>query len=125
MLSRFRQRSMSIPGQVVLIVVATSLLMACASGDRPLEFAGDSPHQQIEISVTGYVTVRYDVGDDGVVRNAEVVESQPDDRYVDHALSIVTGWRFQPARRANVAIVSRGVVSRLTFTVEESGASSP
>ncbi len=101
-----------------------ALATACASGDRPLVFAGDGQHLPIHVSAPGYVTVRYDVGTDGVVSNAQVLESQPDDRYVSHALNVVSGWRFQPARRDNVPIVSRGVVSRLTFTVENSPARS-
>lgn len=118
----FAESTYVVAPRVLLGALLASLIVGCASGDRPLVFAGDSPQPPVEITEPGYVIVRYDVGVDGVVRNAAVVSAHPDSRYAAHALAVVSGWRFQPARRDNVPIVSRGVQSRITFSLEASEA---
>jgi protein TonB len=63
---------------------------------------------------SGFVVVRYDIGDNGRVSNVTVVESTPPGVFDDAALSAVRKWVYEPRRENGVAVVSQAK-ARLVF----------
>jgi protein TonB len=63
---------------------------------------------------SGYVVVRFDVGDNGRVSNVEVVESTPPGVFDDAALSAVRKWVYEPRKENGVPVVSQAK-ARLVF----------
>jgi len=63
---------------------------------------------------SGYVVVRFDVGDNGRVSNVEVVESTPPGVFDDAALTAVRKWVYEPRKENGVPVVSQAK-ARLVF----------
>jgi TonB family protein len=89
--------------------------IAAAGG---LEFPPAAAAQRVE----GYVLVVYDVGVDGTVANARVVESDPPGVFDEAALKAVSNWRFQPAVERGEIVPAQGLTSRVDFKLGESEA---
>ena len=86
--------------------ILSALLCLCLAGcistqNRPLQLISGGepayPAEARERGLEGYVVVRYDVTAAGAVRNAQVVEAQPQDTFDAAALVAVRSWVFQPA----------------------------
>jgi periplasmic protein TonB len=101
------------------------LAAACASNSRPPDVVAAKdfsyPRAASEQRVEGFVRVAYEVGVDGSVTNARVVESSPTGMFDDAALEAVRGWRFHPAIR-NGKPVAYELTSTLKFKLGESEA---
>jgi protein TonB len=80
------------------------------SGSSP-----EYPTQAREQGLEGYVVVRYDVGDGGRVRNAQVIQADPSDIFDAAALQAVTSWVFKPALINGVPQAQQGRRSTVTF----------
>ncbi len=108
----------------IWLLAAALLFAGCASQDRPLQLRSGAapiyPPQAQAQGVEGEVTVQYDVTDQGIVINAVVVESSPGQVFDAAALLAVTSWKFNPARRAGVAVAQKALVSTLSFQVGKS-----
>jgi protein TonB len=63
---------------------------------------------------SGFVVVRFDIGDNGRVSNVTVVESTPPGIFDDAALSAVRKWVYEPRRENGVPVVSQAK-ARLVF----------
>jgi TonB family protein len=109
------------------LVVASLVLLVAGCMSQPsrppqimaaggLDFPAAAAAQRVE----GYVVVGYDVGVDGTVANAHVVESNPPGLFDEAAVKAVSGWRFQPAVERGEAVAARGLTSRVEFKLGES-----
>lgn len=107
-------------------MIMAVLAAGCASGDRPLQLVSGTgaiyPPQAREQGVEGHVVVRYDVDEQGRVRNARVVSASPRDVFDESALQAVSRWRFRPAQRQGEPHAVEGLESRLDFSLEGSEA---
>ena len=56
---------------------------------------------------SGYVIVKFDIGDNGRVSNVEVVESTPPGVFDDAALTAVRKWVYEPRKENGVAVASQ------------------
>jgi protein TonB len=63
---------------------------------------------------SGYVVVRFDVGDNGRVSNVEVLESTPPGVFDDAALTAVRKWVYEPRKENGVPVISQAK-ARLVF----------
>lgn len=66
----------------------------------------------------GFVVIEYAIGVDGACTDVAVGESSGIDLFDEAALEAVRSWRFQPARRRSVPVVSRHRI-RFTFRMED------
>ena len=109
--------------KAVLASLLPILLAACASSSSPpqLVSGGDMvyPPEAKAEGIEGYVVVRYDVTEQGMVVNAEVVEAEPEGVFDEAALAAIVQWRFRAAIVAGEAVETRGVVSTLRFKLAE------
>ena len=85
--------------RAALVLVALALASGCESnGGQRLRFvSGEGPRYPAEAQanhVEGYVVVAYDVGADGSVANAHVVDASPPGVFDAAALEAVSAWRF-------------------------------
>ena len=107
-----------LPARVLLLAIIV-VLTGCASGDSPPQLSSGGgygyPDAARQAGTEGKVKVRYDIGFDGVVRNAEVIESEPAGVFDETALKTVRSWIFTPRREKGRAVEQRGVVSEVTF----------
>jgi protein TonB len=63
---------------------------------------------------SGYVVVRFEIGDNGHVGSAEVLESTPAGVFDDAALTAVRKWIYEPRKENGVPVVSQAK-ARLVF----------
>jgi TonB family protein len=63
---------------------------------------------------SGYVIVKFDIGDNGRVANVAVVESTPPGIFDDAALTAVRKWVYEPRKENGVAVSSQAK-ARLVF----------
>lgn len=68
-------------------------------------------------AVEGYVTLSVLIGEDGVVRDVQVLEAEPPGVFDEAARGSVRGWRFQPAMYKGRAVSVR-VQQTLQFSLE-------
>jgi periplasmic protein TonB len=66
----------------------------------------------------GSVSLLFVVTDEGNVEEITVVDSQPDDLFVDAAVHAVKKWKFKPARRENTPVAVRIEIT-LAFSLQE------
>jgi len=63
---------------------------------------------------SGFVIVKFDIGENGRVANVEVVESSPRGTFDDAALTAVRKWIYEPRKENGVAVSSQAK-ARLVF----------
>ena len=112
--------------KLILGLLVTTLLVACASGNRPLQLVSGAgpvypPAAQAE-GIEGFVTLAYDVSVSGVVENIRVVEAEPPQIFDAAAIKALSSWKFVPAKRDGQAIASEGRVSTISFQLGGSDA---
>jgi len=116
-----RKSAKKYTGQWQWLIVLTLFFAGCASQDRaPLLSSGAAPiypPQAQAQGVEGEVTVEYDVTEQGLVINAVVIQSEPDQVFDAAALKAVSSWRFTPARRDGAPIAQQALESKLSFQV--------
>lgn len=71
-------------------------------GNRSPEY----PHSARRRGLAGTVVLHLEIGDDGRTRQARVARSSGYDVLDAAALEAARSWRFEPARRAGVAIAA-------------------
>ena len=69
--------------------------------------------------IEGAVVLEFLVDPAGRTADVTVVESTPDDTFVQSAVRAVTRWRFKPGRRAGAAVTVR-VRQKVVFKLEDS-----
>ena len=100
-----------------------ALLHGCAGGySQPMQLiqavGPEYPEQAKAAGVQGWVKVRYDIGDDGVVENLVLVTSDPPGVFDAAALAAVAQWRYRPATLDGAPVRVSGVVSTLRFALD-------
>jgi protein TonB len=63
---------------------------------------------------SGFVVVKFDIGENGRVSNVAVVESTPPGIFDDAALTAVRKWVYEPRKENGVAVTSQAK-ARLVF----------
>ena len=108
--------------KLTVIALAALFLTACASGNRPLQLVSGTgaiyPPQAREQGIEGYVVVRYDVDEEGRVRDPRVVSASPPDVFDESAVQAVSRWRFNAPRRNGEPQPVSGLESRMDFTLD-------
>lgn len=69
-------------------------------------------------NVEGWVRVRFNIAADGTVRDARVVDSQPQD-FDAAALAAVSRWRYRPRVEGGTAVERVGFETILRFELED------
>jgi TonB family protein len=69
-------------------------------------------------ATSGFVVVKFDIGDNGRVNNVEVVESSPPGEFDDAALTAVRKWQYEPRKENGVAVASQAK-ARLVFDMSK------
>jgi TonB family protein len=69
---------------------------------------------EVPRKASGFVIVKFDIGDSGRVSNVEVVESTPAGVFDDAALTAVRKWVYEPRKENGVAVASQAK-ARLVF----------
>ena len=109
----------------ILLAALTALLApGCTIKYQPLSLVASGPlaypEEAREAGVDiGSVLVSYDVDTSGTVSNVQVVESEPEGYFEDEALTHVKSWRFRPAHLEGQPIEQKGVVSEISFRLED------
>ena len=67
----------------------------------------------------GLVALRYDINKRGRVDNIEVIGSEPGGMFENSAIAAAKKWKFIPASIDQRPITTKGVVSLLTFCLED------
>ena len=103
-------------------VFAMVFLSSCALQpplDQPLRLKNGSAPVYPAIlkaeGVSGLVTVKYDVSDEGKVRNLRIIASEPAGLFDAAALRAVASWQFKPQIRDGIAEPVLGLTSKLEF----------
>lgn len=77
------------------------------------------PRQALMDRVEGWVLVEFTISTRGEVKNARVVDSQPQGVFDNAALSAVQRFRFKPQTLAGEPIEVEGVQNRLRFRLKQ------
>ena len=99
-------------------LIVAAMLLACAShppANRPARAAAN-PHPEYprllaERSVEGHVIVGYEIDANGAVRNAIVLEAEPEHAFEDTVLETVRRWKYQPKRVAGRDVATHATSS--------------
>lgn len=102
-----------------LLLIPLLVTLGCASQNRPAQLLGGAgpvyPGHAKEAGVEGYVTVVYDISNEGQVINLVVVESEPKGVFDESAIAAVSSWRFNPRVEAGQAVAVTSKQSTVTF----------
>ena len=103
-------------------VFAMVFLSSCAlqpALNQPLQLtSGSAPAYPAKLKaegVSGLVIVKYDVSDEGKVRNLRIIASEPAGLFDAAALRAVASWQFKPQIRDGIAEPVLGLTSKLEF----------
>ena len=112
-------------------VTVTLLLQNAGSGDmdvavgpvrkgpRPMTIVAPKyPGPQQRRGNTGWVMVEYDTDASGAVVNARVVCAEPPGVFDKVSLQAVEDFRYEPERVNGIAVPSKGLRNRFTFSME-------
>lgn len=77
------------------------------------------PRNAAQMQITGWVTLRFDIGPHGQVLNPKVVAAEPARIFDRAALNAVKKWKYKPQVRDGQPTTTRGVAVRLTFRLED------
>jgi len=69
---------------------------------------------EVPPKMSGFVIVKFDIGENGRVGNVAVVESAPAGVFDDAALTAVRKWVYEPRKENGVAVTSQSK-ARLVF----------
>lgn len=112
-------------GAAGVLLWAVALVTAgCAStADRNPQLQQDGvfayPATARAAHTEGTVRVRFDIGVDGRVRNAQVESAQPPGVFDVAALAYVQGRRYLPARKAGQVVPVLGTTAQIRFQLGE------
>lgn len=109
--------------RVCLIACVCVALVACVSQNRPVRLISGAgaiyPSAAEAQGLQGFVTLSYDVGLNGLVKNVRVVASEPVGVFDDAALAALAKWRFVPAIQNGEPFVKTGVQSTISFKLAD------
>ncbi len=109
--------------RICLMACLGLLVMSCASQNRPVRLISGAgavyPPAAEARGVQGFVTLSYDVGLDGLVKNVTVVASEPDGIFDEAAIAALARWRFEPAMENGQPFVKTGVQSTISFKLAD------
>lgn len=83
-----------------------------------VQVAPNYPERARRTGTQGYVVVEFTVDVTGAVRNARVIESQPNSIFDRAAVLSVERSKYRPRREGGKALVVHGVRKRVSFTLE-------
>ncbi len=106
------------------LLILLFILVACnALNNTPLKLLSGQgpiyPENLQDSGVQGYVVLSYGVNVNGEVIDIRIVESDPAGVFDSAAVETVSSWRFSAKIVDGVALPSRDVISRISFTLSD------
>lgn len=88
--------------------------------DSPVRLVTVAPQYPVRaLGVEGYVDVRFDVTKAGTTENLEIIGYEPSTIFNRAVLRAVSRWRYQPKLVNGEPIVTKGVMERVSFKMED------
>jgi protein TonB len=79
----------------------------------------DYPPAALRRELEGWVQVQFTITPAGSVKDAIVVDAEPEDVFDDAALKAIVRWRYNPKVENGVAVERVGVQTRIVFRLEQ------
>jgi periplasmic protein TonB len=102
---------------------ASARLTMAAGSDRdviPLVRVNpDYPQRALTRGLEGWVQVQFTITPAGSVKDAIVVDAQPNDVFDDAALKAIARWRYNPKVENGAPVERVGVQTRIVFQIEQ------
>jgi protein TonB len=102
---------------------AMSRMTLSAGSDQdvlPLvRIAPDYPPRALSRGIEGWVIVQFTITETGSVRDASVVDADPEEIFDQSALNAIARWRYNPRVEGGVAIERVGVQTIIRFELED------
>lgn len=96
---------------------------AAAGSDRdvvPLvRIEPEYPTRAAQRGIEGYVVVQFTITPAGTIKDARVIQSEPNGVFDAAALSAVSRWKYNPKMEAGTAVARAGVQVKLAFQLEK------
>jgi TonB family protein len=112
------QRKAATVAKPVTTAAAAVAPVAATSLKRTKTVAPEFPESARRKGITGWVEVVFTVTPKGLVTDAEVRSSSPEEVFDDAAIKAVKQWRFEPATKDGQAVATRTMI-RLKFEPTE------
>jgi periplasmic protein TonB len=77
------------------------------------------PPSAIRRELEGWVQVQFTITASGMVKDAMVVDAEPDDIFDDAALKAIARWRYNPKVENGAPVERAGVQTRIVFQLEQ------
>ncbi|ENM5897664.1 energy transducer TonB [Vibrio mimicus] len=77
------------------------------------------PAKALQRGVEGYVTLRFNIDEQGKTRDIEVVDSNPKRYFEREAMLALRNWKYQPKIVDGKAVVQTGLTVRLEFKLQK------
>jgi periplasmic protein TonB len=102
---------------------AMSRMSMSAGSDRdviPLvRINPDYPQRALQRGLEGWVEVQFTITTTGMVKDAMVVNAEPQNTFDEAALKAIARWRYNPKVENGVAVERVGVQTRVVFEIEQ------
>jgi len=79
----------------------------------------DYPQSALRRELEGWVQVQFTITAAGTVKDAIVVDAEPNDVFDDAALKAIVRWRYNPKVENGAAVERVGVQTRIVFQLEQ------
>ena len=79
----------------------------------------DYPQRALTRGLEGWVQVQFTITPAGSVKDAVVVDAQPNDVFDDAALKAIARWRYNPKVENGAPVERVGVQTRIVFQIEQ------
>ena len=105
---------------LAVLAVGVAASAGTATTEKPRVIAHVAPvfpDVAIRQRIEGHVVIRYNVKADGMVGDAEVIESEPPGVFDDSALAAVSGFEFEPVTVDGEPVLVEGLSQRISFRI--------
>ena len=79
----------------------------------------DYPTRAAQRGIEGYVVVQFTITPAGTVKDAIVLDAEPDGVFDSAAVAAISRWKYNPKTEGGVAVERRGVRVKLNFQLEQ------
>ncbi|NVD06734.1 TonB family protein [Vibrio sp. JPW-9-11-11] len=79
----------------------------------------DYPPKAVQRGIEGYVTLRFDIDQDGVPFDIEVLQAKPKRIFDRSAIRALKRWRYSPIVVDGKAVIQRGQTVKLAFELSQ------
>jgi periplasmic protein TonB len=79
----------------------------------------DYPTRAAQRGIEGYAVVQFAITPAGTVKDAIVIDAEPDGVFDSAAVAAVSRWKYNPKMEGGVAVERRGIRVKLAFKLEK------